>query len=123
MIQRDWFMNHIEIMVKALSAVLGLKNKGEIQAAAAALEAAIHKAFGISEKLALALPLEEVLPLACRGQAPSSEFLSTLASLFREWAGLLETQGRPAEAAAALSRAQALLQLAQSNNKQSEEQT
>lgn len=114
MIRRDWFKHHVDIMAQALGSVLGLKNKGEIQAATATLEAAIHKAFGMSGKLAIGLPLEEFISLACRGEEPSSEFLSALAKLFREWAGLLETQGRPAEAASALARAQALFQLAES---------
>lgn len=125
MIRRDWFKNHVEIMARALSAVLGLKSQGDIQAAASTLEVSLNKAIGMSAKLALALPLEEVLSLACRGQEPSCEFLSTLAKLFHEWAGLLETQGRTAEAASAQARAQALLQLAESSRKstKSEEQT
>ena len=94
MIRRDLFKRHVEILAQALGSVLGLKSKGEIQAAVAALEAAIHKACGMSAKLALGLPLEEFISLACRGEEPSSELLSALARLFREWAGLLETQGR-----------------------------
>ena len=116
MIRRDWFKRHVEIMAQALGAVLGLKSKGDIQAAAAAIEAAIPKAFGMGGKLALGLPIEEFITLACRGEEPSAEFLSASAKLFREWAGLLETPGRATEAAAALARAQALLQLAESRD-------
>jgi len=111
MIHRDWFKHHVEIMMQALAAILGLKAKGATQAASEACKAALQKAFGMDGKLALVLPLDELMSLGCRGQSPSPEFLAAAAKLFQEWAGLLETQGRPAEAAAAAARAQALLQI------------
>ncbi|MBI5242808.1 MAG: hypothetical protein HY922_03870 [Elusimicrobia bacterium] len=114
MIRSDWFKRHIEIIVQALAAVLGLKRQGEIQTAIATLEEAVRKAFGMSGQLALGLPLQEFISLSCRGEEPSAEFLSTLAKLFLEWADLLEKQGRADEAALALSRGQELLQLAES---------
>lgn len=117
MIQRDWFKRHLEILAQALGSVLGLKGKGEVQAAAAAIEAAIQKAFGMNGKLALGLRLEDFLSLACRGEEPSPELLSAMARLFNEWAGLLETQGRRAEAALSLARGQTLLHLSESSGR------
>jgi hypothetical protein len=116
MIRRDWFKRQIDIVVQALGLVLGLKQKGEIQASIGALEAAVLKAFGMSGPLALGLPLDEFISLACRGESPSPELLSALADFFREWGGLLAAQGRGAEAAAAADRAEALRQLANGYN-------
>ena len=112
MIRSDWFKRQLAIVAQALAVVLGLKEKGDIQAAAATLEAAAQKAFGMSGQLALGLPIDEFVSLACRGDAPAPELLTTLADFFREWGGLFEIQGRKAEAAAAADRAQALLKLA-----------
>jgi hypothetical protein len=112
MIRRDWFKRHVEILAQALGVALGLKKKGEATAAVAVIEAAVRSTFGLSGTLALGLSLKEFLSLACRGEKPSPELLSTLAELFREWAGLLEKEGRAAEAASALGRAVELSQLA-----------
>ena len=114
MIKRDWFKRQIEILAQVLAAALGLKQKGDIQGSIAEIETAIQKAFGMSGKLALGFSLEDFLSLACRGDKPTPELLSTLAGLFQEWGTLLETQGYSADAAAALERAQDLLRLAES---------
>ncbi|MBI5624403.1 MAG: hypothetical protein HY924_11550 [Elusimicrobia bacterium] len=113
MIHRDWFKRQLEVIVQALGTVLGLKAEGEVQTAAAAVEAAVQKAFGMSSNLALGLRIEDFLTLACRGEEPTAEFLSGMAKLFAEWAGLLDAQGRPAEAALSKSRSQTLADLAQ----------
>lgn len=112
MIRRDWFKRQVEILAQALGVVLGLKQKGDIQASVAAIETAIQQAFGLSGKLALGLPLEELLAFACRGVKPSSELLSGLAKLFGEWAELLDAQGSADQAALARERAQALIERA-----------
>ncbi|MBI5883726.1 MAG: hypothetical protein HZB91_11555 [Elusimicrobia bacterium] len=112
MIHRDWFKRHLEILTQALGAVLGLKAKGDIQAAAAAIETAIQKAFGMSGKLALGLQFGDFISLACKGEEPSAELLSAMSKLFQEWAELLEAQGRTAEASLSRTRGQAILELA-----------
>lgn len=114
MIRRDWLKRQVEILAQALGSVLGLKRKGEIQAALAAIETSVQRTCGMSGQLALALPLEEFIKLACRGEDPSPELLSAMADIFREWASLLNTQERRAEAASALARAQELVELAES---------
>lgn len=108
MIRRDWFKRQVEILAQALGVVLGLKQKGDIQASVAAIETAIQQAFGLSGKLALALPLEELISFACRGVKPSAELLSGLAKLFSEWADLLEASGSADQATLARERAKAL---------------
>ncbi|MEK7746433.1 MAG: hypothetical protein AAB576_07195 [Elusimicrobiota bacterium] len=113
MIKRDWFKRQIEILAQALGAALGLKGRGDIQGSIAEIETAIQKAFGMSGRLALGFSLEDFLSLACRGDRPTPELLSTLAGLFQEWGALLEAQGSAAEAAAARERAQDLLRLAE----------
>lgn len=109
MIKRDWFKRQIEILAQVLAVVLGLKEKGDIQGSIAEIETAVQKAFGMSGKLALGLGAEDFLSLACRGDKPTPELLSTLAGLFQEWGALLEIQGLSADAASARARAQELL--------------
>jgi len=114
MIRRDWFKQHVEILAQALGAAVGLRKKGEIPAAVAAVEEAVRKSFGLSGQLALGLPLKDFLSLACRGEKPTAELLSASAELFREWAGLLRTEGREGEAASAFGRVDELRLLADS---------
>ena len=112
MIKREWFRRQIEIIAQAVGTVLGLKQKGDIQAAIEQAESTIKKVCGMDAKLALGLDVKDVVSLACRDEEPTPEFLSSLAGLFVEWAELLESQGRAAEAGAARERAQALRALA-----------
>ncbi|HVE12831.1 MAG TPA: hypothetical protein VNI01_05515 [Elusimicrobiota bacterium] len=111
-IRRDWFKRQVSILAQALGAALGLRKKGDVEASLQAFENALHEAFGMNGKLALALPLESFLSLACRGEAPDPELLSSLAELFREWGDALAERGLAADAAAARSRAQELLKRA-----------
>lgn len=104
MIRSDWFKRQVDVLVRALAGALGLKQKGELPAALAALEGSIQQAFGMSGQLALGLPLEDFLSFATRGVAPSPELFKALADLFNEWAVLLRSQGRAAEADLALAR-------------------
>jgi hypothetical protein len=111
MIRRDWFEERIEILAQALAAALGLKAKGDVQAAIENSEAAFSKAFGMKAGLALGLPLEQFLGFACRGEKPTPEFLAALAKMFSEWAAILKAGGREAEAAMAQQRSQECLVL------------
>ena len=104
-IRRDWFKNKVDILAQAAGAVLGLKGKGEVLQAAVKLEEAFRSAFGMDPKLALALPLEDFLKMACRDVAPSPELLASLAGFFDDWAEVLEAAGRKDEAALARERA------------------
>ena len=109
MIRRDWFKQQIEIMAQALGSALGLKAKGDIQAAIESTEAAFSKVFGMNGRLALGLPLDQFIPLACRGEKPSEEFLAALAKAFSGWADLLKAGGRDVEASVAYKRAEECL--------------
>ena len=104
-IRRDWYKNKVDILAQVAATVLGLKGKGAVQEAAVKLEEAFRSAFGVDAKLALALPLADFLALACRGLPPSPEVAAALAGFFADWAELLETSGRRAEAASARDRA------------------
>lgn len=108
MINREWFKRQVEIIAQAVGAVLGLKQKGDIQAAIEQAESTIKKVCGMNAKLALGLDVKDAVSLACRGEEPTPEFLNSLAELFGEWASLLASQGRAVEADAARARAQAL---------------
>jgi hypothetical protein len=108
MLRSDWFERQLEIIVAAVAAALGLKKKGETPAAVARLEADLGKAFGMSPRLALGLPLADFLKLAGRGEAPTPELLNGLADAFACWAELLGDGGRAAEAALARQRAEEL---------------
>lgn len=112
MIRRDWTKRHIEIMAQAIGAILGLKAKGETQGAIAAAEKAVRDAFGMNGKLALDLPLEQVLFFACRGEKASPELLASLAELFDAWAGALQAHGRDADSVRARKRAAEFRRLA-----------
>lgn len=109
MIRRDWFKAKVEAVAQGLGVVLGLRKKGDILGSAAAMEAVVQEAFGMSGVMALGLPLEQFVFLAFRGEKPSPELLSKVGELFLEWASLLEAQGRSAEAASARARSQGLL--------------
>jgi len=82
MIRRDWYKRHLEIMAQAIGNILGLRKKGDLQAATQAAEKAMRDAFGMDGKLALGLPLDQVLFFACRGEKASPELLASLADLF-----------------------------------------
>lgn len=114
MIRRDWFKRHLEMIAQALGVALGLKEKGEVQAAIASIEASIQEAFGMSAKLALGLPLHEFIKFACRGEAPPPELLALLEKTFLEWAELLTAAGRTGEAALARARAQEVVLMRES---------
>ena len=100
-IRRDYFKNKVDIFAQAAGAVLGLKGKGEVLQAAVKLEEAFRQAFGFDARLALALPFDDFLKMACRDVKPSPELLAALARFFSDWAYLLESQGRPDDAAMA----------------------
>lgn len=106
-IRRDWFKNKVDILAQVAAAVLGLRGKGEVLAAAVKLEEGFRSAFGMDARLALALPFKDFLDLVSRGIAPSPELLAALAGFFHDWAGVLEAQNRPADAAMARERAAA----------------
>jgi hypothetical protein len=108
MIRRDWFESQLEAVEQALAAALGLKTKSELDAAAEQVEGSIHKAFGMSPKLALGLPLEEFLSFALRGEKPTAELLAELSRVFAEWAAFLRVQGDAGKAATAQARADEL---------------
>ncbi|HAH08233.1 MAG TPA: hypothetical protein DCM05_17195 [Elusimicrobia bacterium] len=108
MIRSDWFKRQLDVLVAALAAAIGLKQKGDVPGALAALDASIRQAFGMSGQLALGLPLEDFLNFATRGVAPTPELLDALSGLFKEWASLLQAQGRAPEAELALARSQEL---------------
>lgn len=91
--------------------MLGLKAKGDVQAAVAEAESAVRRAFGLDGKLALGLPLEQVLFLACRGEKPTPELLTALSELFRAWADSLSADGRTEDATRAREKAAALITL------------
>ncbi|MBI4345822.1 MAG: hypothetical protein HY553_03140 [Elusimicrobia bacterium] len=112
MIRRDWYKRHVDILAQAIGAALGLKKKGDVQASIAAIEEAVRKTFGTHGKLALMLPLDQFLSLACRGEKPSAELLAELERMFLEWAALLEAAGDPVQAQAARSRARDVAVLA-----------
>ena len=111
MIRRDWFKRHLEMIAQALGVALGLKEKGEIQAAIASIETSIKEAFGISGKLAIGLPLHEFIKFACRGEEPPPELLAMLEKTFNEWAELLTAVGRVGEATLARTRAQEVVKM------------
>lgn len=105
-IRRDWFKEQVEVLVQALGAALGLKKKGEVQAAVERADDGFHKAFGMNGRLAIGLPFDQFLFLALRGETPSEERLAALAAAFKEWGEVLEAAGRQAEADAAFKRAE-----------------
>lgn len=104
-IRRDYFKTKVDILAQVGASLLGLKGKGTVQEAAAKLEEAFRQAFGFDSKLALALPFDGFLKLACRDVKPSPELLSSLAKHFDDWAEALEASGHPDVAAMARERA------------------
>lgn len=105
-IRRDWIKRQVETLAQALGAALGLKAKGEVQAAVESLESAIKKSFGSDARFLLGLPFEQFLFFACRGETPSAEELAELARVFDEFAALLTAAGRAGEADLARRRAE-----------------
>ena len=103
-IRREWFKRQIDVLAQALAAALGFKRKGQAQAAQTSIETALRDAFGMDPRLALGMPLDQFIELACRGEAPAPELLSHLADLFGEWAELLSAAGRNGDAAMARQR-------------------
>ncbi|MBI5202045.1 MAG: hypothetical protein HY925_10700 [Elusimicrobia bacterium] len=112
MIRRDWYKRHVEILAQAIGNMLGLKQRGETQAAIAAAEKAVREAFGMDGKLALGLSLEQVLFFACRGEKATPELLATLADLFSAWGEALDAAGRSEDARRAAERTIELRRLA-----------
>lgn len=104
-IRRDYFKTKVDILAQVAATLLGLKGKGAVQEAAVKLEEAFRRAFGFDSRLALALPFEDFLKLACRDVKPSPELLASLAKHFDAWAEALEGSGRPDVAALARERA------------------
>jgi hypothetical protein len=104
-IEHDWLKKYIAIMAQILGTAAGLHKKGQVKEALAAVEEGVRKAYGLTGGLALALPFQEFLTLALRGEKPTPELLAGMAELFEAWSRLLQEAGRPAEAAAAKQRA------------------
>ena len=121
MIRRDWYKRQVEIMAQAIGTMLGLRQKGDTQAAIAAAEKAVRDAFGMDGKLALGLSLEQVLFFACRGQKASPELLSSLAELICAWGEALDAAGRSEDARRAAERTIELRRLAGGNPSQGAE--
>jgi hypothetical protein len=109
MIRRDWFEQRIEILSQAIAAALGLKAKGDVQAAIVNMENAFTKAFGMNVELALGFPFDQFLSFACRGEKPTPELLEAMAKTFAAWSDVLKAAGRDADAALAHERSQECL--------------
>lgn len=107
-IEQDWVKRLVATLAEAIGAALGLKKKGEERQAADVLAKGVEKALGMNARLALGLPLDDFLRLACRGEEPKAQVLAALADAFEQWAGLLDGSGQPQWAAAARARAREL---------------
>ena len=104
-IRRDYFKAKVDILAQAAATLLGLKGRGAVLEDAVKLEEAFRQAFGFDGRLALALPFEEFLKMACRDVKPSPELLAALAKHFSDWADVLEASGKADVAALARERA------------------
>jgi hypothetical protein len=98
MFTNDYIMRQIEMLVRGIAAIMGLKQENRLEESAALCTETLRKFFGLQDRSVEELPWRDLMAVASLGGVPDAERCALLAQLVKEKADVAAMQGGKASA-------------------------